>query len=193
MRPASLLAAVALIALPGPVALAQEACDCVLVPPEQAFAEHDAVFEGLVLAAEPVEEGNVAELEVRFEVVQAWRGVDTEEVTVRLPNDRCVPPFAEGSTWLVYADRTVAGWRTGTCSRTRPSADADPDRAVLGAGVVPFEVGPDEEDGPALAETAPGAGGCASCTVGLTRPLSGASWAALALLLGVAFGRRMRP
>lgn len=154
---ASLLVCIASLPLPA------AACSCVQVSPELALREHAAVFEGRVRSVEPVPSG----LRVTLEVVQQWKGVETEEAVVFTASNSaaCGVAFEVETSWLVYADRHADGWQSGLCSRTRRIEDAEDDLTALGAGVVPVEIGPDDEVEPPRAPPSTQAG-CASCTVG---------------------------
>lgn len=139
------------------------ACSCVQVSPELALREHAAVFEGRVRSVEPTADG----LRVTLEVVQQWKGIESEEAVVFTASNSaaCGVAFEAETSWLVYADRRADGWQTGLCSRTRRIEDAEDDLMALGAGVVPVEIGPDDEVEPPRQAPAAQAG-CASCAVG---------------------------
>jgi hypothetical protein len=141
------------------------ACSCVQAPPETAFAEHDAVFEGRVAQLSTQGDALVA----TFEVVQHWKGIEHESAIVRTPSSSaaCGVSFEVGTSWLVYADREGGLLTTGLCSRTRRIEDAEEDVAALGAGVVPIDIRPEDE--PHASRLRPVAAGCASCTAGGTR------------------------
>lgn len=184
---AGLLGALVLLGFAPPGRAA--ACSCVQVSPTHALEEHDAVFEGRVVAVDAPSDPSGRRV-ATFEVVQQWKGVERERVVVSTAaaGSLCGVGFEEGTSWLVYADRTGGELSTGLCSRTRRIEDAEEDLAALGAGVVPIEItGADEVEEPA--PTAPSRGGCASCAVGAPRPTP--AGAALALgVLGGALGRR---
>jgi hypothetical protein len=135
---------------------------CVEVPPENALAEHAAVFEGRVVSLER-ESGMLV---ARFDVVQHWKGVEVEHAVVRTAESSaaCGVSFEVGTSWLIYADREGEALTTGICSRTRRIEDAGEDLAELGAGVVPIEIGPEDEV-EERDEAAPVRAGCASCAV----------------------------
>jgi hypothetical protein len=136
-----------------------------------------AVFEGRVHAI--TREGNAevgpARLRVTLEVVQTWKGADSEEIVVTTMSDSaaCGVPFEEGRSYLVFATSDEAGALVaGLCGGTTLREQADGDVAALGAGVTPVEV----RDAPVQARpAAPSAGGCASCHVGATHARDGAA------------------
>jgi hypothetical protein len=172
----------------------------VQVAPAQAYAEHDAVFEGRVLEVEAPDDPS-GPLRATLVVVQHWKGIEQERVVVTTPavGSLCGVPFAPETSWLVYADREGGALSTGLCSRTRPVVEAEEDRAFLGAGVVPVEITEaDEVEAPEESEaeeperpSPPARGGCASCAVGAPRaPRAGGALLALLLGLGLAARRR---
>lgn len=138
------------------------ACMCIDVPPLNALEEHDAVFEGRVISVDH----RGGELVVELEVVQHWKGIETERATVRTAESSaaCGVSFEVETSWLVYADREGDALTTGICSRTRRIEDAEADIAAFGAGVVPIEIGPD--DAVEEPNEPPARGGCGSCSVG---------------------------
>lgn len=137
------------------------------------------MFEGRVV--EVVPEGNG--VRVRFEVVQYWEGADQERVEVLTAANEaaCGIGFAEATSWLVYARREGGELRTGLCDRTRRIEDAEVDLELLQAGVVPVDIGPDDEVEPPGARPEPSQAGCGSCAVGRADGPSPA-WLSLALL-----------
>lgn len=195
------------------------ACKC--APPPgvpDALREATAVFEGRVTQ----QSAQDLELEVTLNVVQAWKGVQTETIRVRTRADSaaCGVPFATGESYLVYATQRAAG-NSGTalevlrCGRTRAASEAAEDYARLGIGVVP--VSPREPAGsgapakkphePSAAAASassqqldPAAGGCASCALVGTPAGAGArgdsarglGWAVLGVALGALQRARRR-
>ncbi len=141
------------------------ACSCMEMDVATAVERADAVFEGRVVEVVRGADPSLP-VRVRLEVVQQWKGVDDEHVTVETAADSaaCGVAFEEDTSWLVYATRADGVLRTGLCSRTKRIEDADEDRAELGAGVVPVDVS--ESDGvEEPAHEPPARGGCASCAV----------------------------
>ncbi|MBZ0119375.1 MAG: hypothetical protein K8H88_20470, partial [Sandaracinaceae bacterium] len=120
------------------------ACTCADRTVEQTFAAADAVFEGRVISVEASASG----LRATLAVVQTWKGADHERVVVLTPAGEalCGVSFAPQTSWLVYANELPGGeLETGICLRTRPIEEAANDVAVFGAGVVPVDVGPEDE------------------------------------------------
>lgn len=147
---------------------AARACECVESTPAAAFAAHVAVFEGRVVEVQPGDPSGYTS--VVMEVVQYWKGISTERITVFTPTaeSMCGLPFDTEQSWLVYADREGERLVTGLCARTRRIEDAEADIAVLGAGIVPVEITDDDEvEPPATGSARQGApatrAGCASC------------------------------
>ncbi len=144
------------------------ACSC-MQPPDPATAAQEvaAVFEGRVTAIEP--SGGIRLVTIR--VTQKWKGVDSEEVTVRTAANSaaCGYNFELDQVYMVYADRED-GLSTTLCHRTRLADQAEDDRAALGAGVVPVdpeaEPPPREEPQSASSASATARAGCQSCLVG---------------------------
>ncbi len=191
---ALLVAALLVAALPAPA----HACSCAPVTPAQARDRAAAVFEGQVTSIERIGRADIdpATLRVHFEVVQWWKGGSAEHATVLTSSSSaaCGYPFQRGASYVVYATRHGADLRVGLCGGTKATADADPDRTVLGAGVTP--VTPPAQVAPASEETdlAPtGHAGCQSCALGeADRNGSLATLAGLALGLAIVLRRRRR-
>ena len=127
----------------GPGAVPAHASCAELLPPETALKRSDAVFSGIVLS---VEERNRSAMRssadpvnVTFRVTEAWKGVRSDRVTVRTTAriEGRVSGFAEGRSYIVYADRTLLGLSVGPCTRTADLALAADDLAALGKGKVP--------------------------------------------------------
>ncbi|MCC6873948.1 MAG: hypothetical protein IT378_06500 [Sandaracinaceae bacterium] len=162
------------------------ACTCADRTVEQTFAAADAVFEGRVISVEASASG----LRATLAVVQTWKGADHERVRVLTPAGEalCGVSFAPQTSWLVYANELPGGeLETGICLRTRPIEEAAIDVAVFGAGVVPVDVGPEDEVEPRPTEP-PARGGCASCSAAGRRSRGG--WPGALVLAGLALGRR---
>src|SRR5262249_11011878 len=122
-----------------------------------------------------------------MDVVQTWRAAEHEHVVVvTAPNEAaCGFTFEVGRSYLVYAS-SVEGeaYRVSLCSRTRRMEDADDDRSLLGAGVVPGSTEAAPADAPA-ARVPPTRAGCASCSAHRASP-RGASIVVAWLVLLVA-------
>lgn len=133
-RPAALAVActlLALLAVAGPAA----ACTCdPLLPPDEAFAAADGVFEARVDFVRVQQFEIIADLIVE----RSWKGVRTARVSVRTASETaaCGFPFVIGETYLIYAVNLASvgeplSWRTTLCNRTRDIADAAEDLAFL--------------------------------------------------------------
>lgn len=120
------------------------ACSCTPeLSPRGAFANSPAVFMGVVRAVDgpyplPVGHGLYVESarNFRFEVLNAWKGVDRKSVVVRTGSGGgdCGFDFVLGEVYLVYASRSKTGdtLTTNICTRTRRFIDAAVDSAELG-------------------------------------------------------------
>ncbi len=146
------------------------ACSCMQIAAREAVDRADAVFEGRVV--EVREDG--MERVITLAVVQYWKGVDTERVELRTASSSaaCGVEFVADTSWLVYAQRREGALRTGLCDRTQRIEDAETDLEVLQAGVVPVDIGPDDEVEPPAPRAEPARGGCASCAIGASSPSS---------------------
>lgn len=168
------------------------ACTCPGSPPPAelvpatSFAAADAVFEGRVM--EVASSG--AGLEVTLEVVQHWKGIESERATVRTASAGCGVPFSEETSWLVYARRDGEAWTTDLCAGTRRIEDAAAALAELGAGVVPVDITDDDEVEEPAQSTAPRRGGCASCAVGSSSDRHAGGVAVALAVLAFALRRR---
>jgi hypothetical protein len=87
------------------------ACDCaVSVPPDEAFAQADAVFRGKVVEVRPSNPGRRWEPQyfvVRFKIRTAWKGATTSEFTLGtgVGGGDCGKHFTQGAEYVVYAYR----------------------------------------------------------------------------------------
>jgi hypothetical protein len=151
-----------------------------------AFEQAVAVFEGNVLEVKPSatepETGNVT---VRFKVVQAWKGTESEEVVLATPANSamCGYAFTAGQSYLVYASASEGKLDVSLCSRTQPSAQAGEDLKALGLGATPVDPKADPHSAPpAATQEPPARGGCAGCALG--GETTGKSAAALLPVLG---------
>lgn len=168
------------------------ACSCAEQPFEAARAEAAAIFEARVTA---IEDGDEGTRHVHLDVVQTWLAAEHEhvEVVTAVSGAACGYPFAVGQSYLVYASGVEGeAYRVGLCSRTRPMADADDDRALLGSGVVPVDIEDDPEADPPTVRTPPQRGGCASCSVTRAGTEAGAAICGLAIAALLASRRRAR-
>lgn len=178
---------------------AAHACKC--AEPEAAAAaaaSATAVFEGQVSQISAPQGDAVV---VELKVARAWKGVTTEQVSVRTRAESaaCGYPFQVGTSYLVYAQAEGTGLQVHHCGRTRPIVEAQEDIVALGMGStpvatqVPAEADPkNEQANPVTAQSErPAAGGCASCNVGEARSASGLG-VGLGLALALALWRRRR-
>lgn len=168
------------------------ACSCVAMDVEAAFSRADAVFEGRVLEVERGSDPS-APVRVTMEVVQHWKGVESERVVVQTAADSamCGVAFQPETSWLVYATREGEALRAGLCSRTARIEEAAEDLAELGAGVVPVDVGEDDEVEEPASRERPARGGCASCAVA-RRDVDPPALAAALLAVLALLARRQR-
>lgn len=116
------------------------ACSCVGRRPAcEAFWDPGAVFAGKVVSIESRAGDGVQTFDnrrVRFEVVEAFRGVTTATVDVFTGSGGgdCGYAFVVGTSYLVYAYQAPGSrLTTGICSRTRPLSDAAEDLAYMRA------------------------------------------------------------
>ena len=113
------------------------ACSCMAAGPQcQSYFAVDAVFVGTVRTILPLERTResgppIVSRSVVFTVERAFRGVQgtMAEVGTRMGGGDCGFPFKAGGRYLVYAYRTTGRMllTTGTCTRTRPIAEAADD------------------------------------------------------------------
>lgn len=178
-----------------------EACSCLRPEgPSEELAKFDAVFEGKVVSIG--DEGMNRRVELA--VARAWKGIESPTVTVTTANNSaaCGFAFAEGESYLLYADALEGALHVNICSRSRDIAGAGEDLAALGApayqpGSAPSsdpavsDPGPGADPGPVPIEPpppppAPKSGGCAGCSAAAPSDPSG--W--LVLFLALPFLRR---
>ena len=142
------------------------ACSCAQVDIDAAIEDATAIFEGRVDQVVEAQSGSVA---LSFSVVRVWKGDIGQHANVySSAGSGCGFQARTAETYLMYARaRSDGELQTDACSRSRPVTTAQEDLTHLGAGVVPFDLDPKDEQ-PVIAATAqpPPAGGCATCTVG---------------------------
>jgi hypothetical protein len=110
-------------------------------PPETALRDSAAVFSGIVLSKRELNDRSGVRssddpVEVTFRVTEAWKGVDSDRMTVRTA-ESVANRFVEGMPYMVYARKTLTGLRIDSCTRTADLALASEDLAALGKGTVP--------------------------------------------------------
>ena len=111
------------------------ACSCMKLTPSEGFTSSFAVFTGEVIDIDKNQTTRFGGLEVTLRVKKVWKGELDEEVEVHTAGSTaaCGYPFAEGTTYLVYAVRDEADpMRVSLCSRTAPVDDAKEDLDFLG-------------------------------------------------------------
>jgi len=94
-------------------------CSCMEPPPpEEAYEEADAVFSGQVTNIVVDESGYYHE--VTFQIIDVWKGEDSEEITVLTEtySDACGYNFQINNEYLVYAYNYTWGIYTTICTRT---------------------------------------------------------------------------
>lgn len=132
MRATLLLAAVAAaVLLP---AQACWACSCIAGTPEEYWDWSTAVFDGNATdRSEPDANGMVT---WTFEVVDAWKGIDTAtvEVTSHESSATCGMNFELGTTYRVFASDGEGALTTGLCSGSAPADSFDGPPAAAGGG-----------------------------------------------------------
>jgi hypothetical protein len=126
------------------------ACSCSLPPIGKTEKQHiklarkksQAVFVGEVteIIAPKTASGEEAwTAEVRFKVLQTWKGVTTETVSIFTANRCCICgyKFSVGERYLVYAYSSNKDLATSFCTRIKLFSEADADLKVLGKNNVP--------------------------------------------------------
>ena len=94
-------------------------CSCLEPPPPaEAYEEADAVFSGQVTNIVVDESGYYHE--VTFQIIDVWKGEDSEEMTVLTEtySDACGYNFQINNEYLVYAYTYASGNYTNICTRT---------------------------------------------------------------------------
>jgi hypothetical protein len=117
--------------------------------PQEAYDRASAVFSGKVLAVEPrytrpTRGGTILWYhEVRLEVEESWKLIDRRTVTLRTASTTpgTCGSFAQGETYLIYADHLNDDLHVSSASRTNRLSDASEDLKVLGKGRVELRPG----------------------------------------------------
>lgn len=147
------------------------ACSCMFPAVEAAREDASAIFEGRVVAIQPLspDAGAAdAKLKVTFAVVRTWKGLDRDErvdIVTNSSGAMCGYTFASDTSYLVYTEGTPGALSVNACSRTRPVADASEDLAFLGAGATPVTLqtkSAEHADGGSPPVKPARSGGCAS-------------------------------
>ena len=118
---------------------------CARFSPDRNYERSDVIFVGKVtniMEASPLDLGTI----VTFDVLKAWKGVDTQKVTIH--NGGCSScgsyPLREDDPergYLVYATKDLSGIRVTFCGGTAPlgTLNADSDLKYLDDNFVPIE------------------------------------------------------
>ena len=107
---------------------------CTLNPPCAAFWRADAVFVGHVTANEARHaDGQPSETVTTLTVLRTFpRRANSPSIVLRGMMTSCSYSFRIGETYLVFAYRGADGrFNTGSCSGTKPLAEADTDIATI--------------------------------------------------------------
>lgn len=131
IRPGQLLCAVALLLFAA--SSRSEACSCMPPgPPADEFPKADAVFVGKVTRIEP-NSGNdpagMGDLKVTLHLEKGYRGdlKENVEVVTAGSSAACGYGFAEGDTYVVYANSSEEKLHVSLCSRTAAIGNASED------------------------------------------------------------------
>lgn len=186
-----------MLALAGLVGLASamapaaaSACSCIGREPSALVSDAAIIFEGMVREITPRD----GQLEIRFEVTQSWRQVETEEIVIYTAalESACGVPFQLERGYIVLARRQDGRVVTGLCDGTEAAEHASELRRELGSGVIPVEIEDPEPEAEARSprRAAPARGGCASCSVQAPRSAPLGLIVGFFLLVGRALRRR---
>jgi hypothetical protein len=189
---AQLALAAALFGVAAQLPARAHACSCMMQAQPDAYEQSVAVFEGHVLEVKaPPSPDAPGQTSVRMQVVRAWKGIESEEVTITTAANSaaCGYAFAVDESYLVYADALDGELQVSLCSRTQPIAAAGEDLKALGLGATP--VNPKAQAPEVVAQEPrptepPARGGCAGCATtggGAGAPLSAGAAVLLSLLL----------
>ena len=176
------------------------ACKCATPgPPSEELSNSDLVFSGRVVSIQSIDgvDGAASDPEpeapdfgvysIEFDVETVWKGtvLETMYVTTNRDSASCGFTFAEGTSYVVYAQDDLIVHR---CSRTRLLSEAALDLDELGEGSAPAEgaASPPESLPESRSAGSAGGGGC-----GLSP--GKADLSGVALMFGVAcFGLRRK-
>jgi hypothetical protein len=115
-----------------------QACSCLPMSPDEAYANADGVFSGTVQAvnAPAAGGGGMEPVTVELAVQTLWKGPVPATLTLQTPADSaaCGYPFETGTGYLVYAYHEGAIWTTNLCTRTAVLTQAGEDLVALGPG-----------------------------------------------------------
>src|SRR5262249_48341625 len=112
-----------------------EACTCIEVSPEAAFARADHVFSGISVSKTALGDGRTIPgvVEFVFAVTNVWKGAVEDTLRVRSGSDggMCGQDFLLGGHYLVYAYSHEGNLSTSLCARNRLVDQALWDRFAL--------------------------------------------------------------
>lgn len=94
-------------------------CECQrMLSIEEEMARSDLIFSGEVTRIDPSERDS----EIVFRPSSIWKGSKTDLIALRTtnPGRACGFEFMKGRQYLVYASVDDTGFRTSTCTRTKP-------------------------------------------------------------------------
>ena len=150
------------------------ACKCATPgPPSEELANSELVISGRVVSIRSIDGGDGAAADpdpevpdfgvysIELEVETVWKGTaqETMYLTTNRDSTSCGFTFAEGASYIIYAQDDL---NVNRCSRTRLLAEAAPDLEELGEGSEPAEGAASPPKG--LSESGPdgsaGGGGC---------------------------------
>jgi hypothetical protein len=95
------------------------------------LGESELVFLADVVSVQDATTGGMRVADVRFRVVERFKGVLTPDVTLRFDATQAEHfTFVSGQRLLVYASRSQGRWHSG-CTRTRLVREGDPEIEIL--------------------------------------------------------------
>jgi hypothetical protein len=95
------------------------------------LGESELIFLADVVAAEDATAGGMRVADVRFRVLERFKGVVPPDATLRFDATQAEHfTFVPGQRLLVYASRSQGRWHSG-CTRTRAVHDGDPEIEIL--------------------------------------------------------------
>jgi hypothetical protein len=108
--------------------------DCAIVgdtPICYGLGESELIFLADVVSVQDATAGGMRVADVRFRVVERFKGVVTADATLRFDATQAEHfTFVQGQRLLVYASRSQGRWHSG-CTRTRVVSDGDPEIDIL--------------------------------------------------------------
>lgn len=85
---------------------AVSACNCSMPNEEKkkdAVKTSSAIFLGKVISMTPAEN---SEIDVKFQVLESWKGVETNEIIIKTSSSMCGAKFNVGETKMIYSNGT---------------------------------------------------------------------------------------